>query len=97
VVPRILTGMGFAAVARVTERRRICCAVRDETGFEGCGGRDSRPDAEEPDADVDADRRVPTDSPVSSAWDLSSAAFSTSAVNILGSEVVWANLMSVVA
>jgi hypothetical protein len=81
VVPRILTGMGFAAVARV----------------EGCGGRDSRPDAEEPDADVDADRRVPTDSPVSSAWDLSSAAFSTSAVNILGSEVVWANLMSVVA
>ena len=35
-VPRILevvcrtTGMGFAAVARVTEQRWICCAVRDE-------------------------------------------------------------------
>ena len=38
-VPRILeiicrsTGMGFAAVARVTEGRWICCAVRDEIGF----------------------------------------------------------------
>ena len=34
-VPRILeivcrsTGMGFAAVARVTDGRWICCAVRD--------------------------------------------------------------------
>lgn len=39
VVPRILevvcrsTGMGFAAVARVTEQRWIACAVRDEIGF----------------------------------------------------------------
>ena len=39
VVPRILevvcrsTGMGFAAVARVTEERWIACAVRDEIGF----------------------------------------------------------------
>jgi signal transduction histidine kinase len=38
-VPRILevicrsTGMGFAAVARVTEQRWICCAVRDEIAF----------------------------------------------------------------
>lgn len=38
-VPRILevvcraTGMGFAAVARVTEERWICCAVRDEISF----------------------------------------------------------------
>jgi signal transduction histidine kinase len=38
-VPRILeivcrsTGMGFAAVARVTEGRWICCAVRDEIAF----------------------------------------------------------------
>jgi signal transduction histidine kinase len=38
-VPRILevvcrsTGMGFAAVARVTERRWVCCAVRDEIEF----------------------------------------------------------------
>lgn len=38
-VPRILevicrtTGMGFAAVARVTESRWICCAVRDEIQF----------------------------------------------------------------
>lgn len=38
-VPRILevvcrtTGMGFAAVARVTEDRWICCAVRDEINF----------------------------------------------------------------
>ena len=38
-VPRILevvcrsTGMGFAAVARVTEDRWICCAVRDEIAF----------------------------------------------------------------
>jgi signal transduction histidine kinase len=38
-VPRILevvcrsTGMGFAAVARVTEQRWICCASRDEIGF----------------------------------------------------------------
>ena len=38
-VPRILevvcrsTGMGFAAVARVTENRWICCAVRDEIAF----------------------------------------------------------------
>jgi signal transduction histidine kinase len=38
-VPKILevvcrtTGMGFAAVARVTERRWICCAVRDEIAF----------------------------------------------------------------
>jgi signal transduction histidine kinase len=27
------TGMGFAAVARVTEERWICCAVRDEIAF----------------------------------------------------------------
>src|SRR5580704_12027886 len=39
VVPRILevvcrtTGMGFAAVARVTEDRWIACAVRDEIAF----------------------------------------------------------------
>jgi signal transduction histidine kinase len=38
-VPRILevicrtTGMGFSAVARVTEDRWICCAVRDEIEF----------------------------------------------------------------
>lgn len=38
-VPRILevvcrsTGMGFAAVARVTDERWICCAVRDEIEF----------------------------------------------------------------
>ena len=38
-VPRILevvcrtTGMGFAAVARVTDSRWICCAVRDEIAF----------------------------------------------------------------
>jgi signal transduction histidine kinase len=38
-VPRILdvicktTGMGFAAVARVTEDRWICCASQDEIGF----------------------------------------------------------------
>src|SRR6202023_2456409 len=38
-VPRILevicrsTGMGFAAIARVTEQRRVCCAVRDEIAF----------------------------------------------------------------
>jgi signal transduction histidine kinase len=38
-VPRILevicrsTGMGFAAVARVTDERWICCAVRDEIDF----------------------------------------------------------------
>jgi signal transduction histidine kinase len=38
-VPRILnvvcrtTGMGFAAVARVTEHRWICCAVQDEIQF----------------------------------------------------------------
>jgi signal transduction histidine kinase len=38
-VPRILeivcrsTGMGFAAVARVTDGRWICCAVRDEIEF----------------------------------------------------------------
>ena len=38
-VPKILevvckaTGMGFAAVARVTETRWICCAVRDELNF----------------------------------------------------------------
>lgn len=38
-VPKILevvchtTGMGFAAVARVTEDRWICCAVRDEIAF----------------------------------------------------------------
>jgi signal transduction histidine kinase len=38
-VPRILevvcrsTGMGFAAVARVTDDRWICCAVRDEIQF----------------------------------------------------------------
>ncbi len=38
-VPRILeivcrsTGMGFAAVARVTEGRWVCCAVRDEIEF----------------------------------------------------------------
>lgn len=28
-----LTGMGFAAVARVTEQRWVACAVRDEIGF----------------------------------------------------------------
>jgi hypothetical protein len=27
------TGMGFGAVARVTEQRRIACAVRDEIQF----------------------------------------------------------------
>ncbi len=27
------TGMGFAAVARVTEQRWVCCAVRDEIAF----------------------------------------------------------------
>ena len=38
-VPRILeivcrsTGMGFAAVARVTEGRWVCCAARDEISF----------------------------------------------------------------
>jgi signal transduction histidine kinase len=38
-VPRILeivcrsTGMGFAAVARVTEERWVCCAVRDDIEF----------------------------------------------------------------
>ncbi len=38
-VPRILevicrtTGMGFAAIARVTESRWVCCAVRDEIQF----------------------------------------------------------------
>jgi signal transduction histidine kinase len=38
-VPRILevvcrsTGMGFAAVARVTDNRWVCCAVRDEIAF----------------------------------------------------------------
>lgn len=38
-VPRILevvcrtTGMGFAAVARVTDARWVCCAVRDEINF----------------------------------------------------------------
>jgi signal transduction histidine kinase len=38
-VPRILevvcrsTGMGFAAIARVTDDRWICCAARDEIGF----------------------------------------------------------------
>jgi hypothetical protein len=38
-VPRILevvcrsTGMGFSAVARVTEQRWVCCAVRDEIEF----------------------------------------------------------------
>jgi GAF domain-containing protein len=38
-VPKMLnvicrtTGMGFAAVARVTEERWICCAVRDEIEF----------------------------------------------------------------
>ena len=38
-VPKILqivcktTGMGFAAVARVTDSRWICCAVRDEIAF----------------------------------------------------------------
>jgi GAF domain-containing protein len=38
-VPRILevvcrsTGMGFAAVARVTENRWVCCAMRDEIAF----------------------------------------------------------------
>src|SRR3954462_7028704 len=38
-VPKILnvvcrmTGMGFAAVARVTEERWICCAARDEIEF----------------------------------------------------------------
>src|SRR5579872_3180286 len=38
-IPRILevvcrsTGMGFAAIARVTDDRWICCAARDEIGF----------------------------------------------------------------
>src|ERR1700676_4375176 len=38
-VPRILevvcrsTGMGFAAIARVTDDQWICCAVRDEIAF----------------------------------------------------------------
>src|SRR5258708_37961330 len=38
-VPRILeivcrsTGMGFAAVARVTDERWVCCAVRDDIDF----------------------------------------------------------------
>jgi signal transduction histidine kinase len=38
-VPRILeiicrsTGMGFAAVARVTDERWVCCAVRDDIAF----------------------------------------------------------------
>src|SRR6478735_4230813 len=38
-VPKILnivcrkTGMGFSAVARVTENRWICCASQDEIGF----------------------------------------------------------------
>jgi signal transduction histidine kinase len=38
-VPRILevvcrtTGMGFAAVARVTEERWVCCAVKDDIAF----------------------------------------------------------------
>ena len=32
VVCRV-TGMGFAAVARVTEERWICCAVQDEIQF----------------------------------------------------------------
>lgn len=38
-VPQILdiicktTGMGFAAVARVTEDRWVCCAVRDDIQF----------------------------------------------------------------
>jgi signal transduction histidine kinase len=38
-VPRILevvcrtTGMGFAAVARVTDNRWVCCALRDEIAF----------------------------------------------------------------
>jgi signal transduction histidine kinase len=38
-VPRILevvcrsTGMGFAAIARVTDDRWVCCAVRDEIAF----------------------------------------------------------------
>jgi signal transduction histidine kinase len=38
-VPRILevicrsTGMGFAAIARVTDDRWVCCAARDEIGF----------------------------------------------------------------
>src|SRR6201990_2236257 len=38
-VPHILevvcrsTGMGFAAVARVTEKRWVCCAARDEIDF----------------------------------------------------------------
>ena len=38
-VPRILevicrtTGMGFAAIARVTESHWVCCAVRDEIDF----------------------------------------------------------------
>jgi GAF domain-containing protein len=27
------TDMGFAAIARVTDRRWVCCAVRDEIGF----------------------------------------------------------------
>ena len=38
-VPRILeivcrsTGMGFATVSRVTDKRWVCCAVRDEIEF----------------------------------------------------------------
>jgi hypothetical protein len=44
-VPRILevvcriTGMGFAAVARVTEDRWIACAVRDDVQFRSSAGR----------------------------------------------------------
>ena len=39
------TGMGFAAVARVTEERWVACAVRDEIAFELCRGANwaSRP------------------------------------------------------
>ena len=36
LIPEVVcrsTGMGFAAVARVTEHRWICCAVRDEIAF----------------------------------------------------------------
>ena len=38
-VPRILevicrsTGMGFAAIARVTDERWVCCALLDDIGF----------------------------------------------------------------
>ena len=49
-VPRILevvcgsTGMGFSAIARVTNDRWICCAVRDEIAFGLKPGDELKPD-----------------------------------------------------